>query len=376
MSPIVLPMAAEHIASFRNALDQVAREKRFLAMLEAPPLEQVASFVGDNIRRDIAQFVALAGDQVVGWADIVPAWAQGVAHRGSLGMGVLPTFRGKGLGRRLLQACIAKSWANGLRRIELEVRADNGQAIRLYEGLGFRREGRKRRGLCIEGEAHDTLVMALLRDEGLPGAADGVLPSDAVCTERPQLVEQIVRALVLYSLAEVQQGHARTLRVSVGGNDFSVEDDGRGHAIHRSVENAPYLPLIYQHLGHRFDAGEPTPVQLKGLGMSLINAICEELTVIVREPAAELRMVFRGARLIDHEPRDRVGADTGNRISGRVGADLEQRAVDFDALEAWLCSVAQAHPALTLQLNGKSLRASSQADHGQACASPSHPEAQ
>jgi putative acetyltransferase len=165
MSTVIAPISAEHIVSFRSALDQVAREKRYLAMIEAPPLEQVASFVRENIKTGIAQFVALSGGEVVGWTDIVPAWAHGVSHRGSVGMGVLPQFRGQGIGRRLLEACIAKSWANGLTRVELEVRADNMNAVHLYERLGFEREGIKRQGIRIEGQYHDTLAMALLRDE-------------------------------------------------------------------------------------------------------------------------------------------------------------------------------------------------------------------
>lgn len=165
MNTVIAPIAAEHIASFRDALDEVAREKHYLAMIEAPPLEQVASFVGENITKGIGQFVALSGNKVVGWADIVPAWAHGISHRGSVGMGVLPKFRGQGIGRRLLEACIAKSWANGLTRIELEVRADNKNALRLYEVLGFMHEGAKRQGMRIEGQYHDTFAMALLRHE-------------------------------------------------------------------------------------------------------------------------------------------------------------------------------------------------------------------
>jgi putative acetyltransferase len=165
MNPLIAPIAAENIASFRDALDQVAREKRYLAMIEAPPLEQVTSFVSENIKKGIAQFVALSGSEVIGWADIVPAWTHGVSHRGSVGMGVLPQFRSQGIGRRLLEACIAKSWENGLTRIELEVRADNTNAVRLYEVLGFTREGIKRQGIRIEGQYHDTVAMALLRHE-------------------------------------------------------------------------------------------------------------------------------------------------------------------------------------------------------------------
>lgn len=165
MNTVVVPLTIEHIPSFREALDQVARERRYLAIIEAPPLEQVAAFVDENVKKGVAQYVALSAGEVVGWADVVPAWAYGFSHRGGVGMGVLPRFRGQGIGRRLLEACIARCWENGLTRIELEVRVDNGIAVRLYERLGFKREGVKRQGIRIEGDYHDTLIMALLRHE-------------------------------------------------------------------------------------------------------------------------------------------------------------------------------------------------------------------
>lgn len=73
----------------------------------------------------------------------------------------------------------------------------------------------------------------------------------------------VVRALVLYSLAEFQSGHARTIRVTAKGSSFSVEDDGRGHAICRTVEGSPYLRFVYAHLEYPFEPGQGNPVQLQ-----------------------------------------------------------------------------------------------------------------
>ena len=165
MTLTVVPISLRHAASFRQALDAVARERRYLAMTQAPALEQVLAFVRDNVERGLAQFVALDGERVVGWADIVPPANPGLAHRGTLGMGVVPGYRGRGLGRALLGACIAHAWASGLSRIELEVRADNLPAIGLYVAMGFRHEGFKPRGICLDGVFHDTLAMGLLRED-------------------------------------------------------------------------------------------------------------------------------------------------------------------------------------------------------------------
>lgn len=167
----ITPIALHHADSFRACLDAVARERRYLAQLEAPPPEQVRSFIADNIAADAVQFVALDGDTVVGWADVLRRWAHAAAHCGVLGMGVLPAYRGQGLGQRLLAACIDKARLKGITRIELEVRADNARAIALYERMGFVLEGRKRAAMRFDGEYFDALLMSRVEPEAPPGTA-------------------------------------------------------------------------------------------------------------------------------------------------------------------------------------------------------------
>lgn len=164
MLPIV-PVQERHAASYRECLDLVARERRFLAQTEALPLERIVGFVRDSVAHDAIQFFALDGERVVGWADIFPGWAQAVSHCGSLGMGVHPDYRGQGLGQRLLSACIEKAWRKGLTRIELEARADNAAAIALYSRLGFRHEALKSQAMRFDGQYFDAVQMRLLKGE-------------------------------------------------------------------------------------------------------------------------------------------------------------------------------------------------------------------
>lgn len=160
----IVPIAQLHAPGFRACLDAVAREKKYLAQVEALPLERMQEFVRDSVAADAAQFVALDGDVVVGWCDIFPDWACAVQHCGTLGMGVLAAYRGQGIGERLLAACIAKARANGITRIELAARADNGRAIALYERMGFVHEARKRNAMKFDGVYHDAAQMSLIFD--------------------------------------------------------------------------------------------------------------------------------------------------------------------------------------------------------------------
>src|SRR5262249_53955175 len=127
----IVPIAPGHIDSFHRTLDLVARERRYLALLEAPPIEEFRGFVLNVISRGYPQFVTLSDGEVVGWCDVLPKGRPIYAHAGVLGMGLLPPFRGLGLGRRLLRQTVDAARANGLSRVELTVREDNANAIAL-----------------------------------------------------------------------------------------------------------------------------------------------------------------------------------------------------------------------------------------------------
>lgn len=164
----VVPTERRHIAGFRDVLDSVARERRYLAFLEAPSAAQMRRFVLNNLRNGYPQFVAVEDDRVLGWCDIVPKRHVTLRHVGALGMGVAAPHRARGIGKALLQATTAGAAARGISRIELLVRADNEHAIALYRRFGFELEGRLRNYLIVDGAAHDVLAMARLENRGNP----------------------------------------------------------------------------------------------------------------------------------------------------------------------------------------------------------------
>jgi len=160
----IVPIANEHISGFHAAIDVVARERKYLAHLEAPPFEETRRFVLRNIEHGHPQFVALSAGTVVGWCDVLPNRSRIIySHCGTLGVGLLPEFRGKGIGRQLMRRTINTAFTFGLTRIELTVREGNSNAIALYKSLGFEIEGLHRNAVCIEGQYENLHSMALLR---------------------------------------------------------------------------------------------------------------------------------------------------------------------------------------------------------------------
>lgn len=160
---IIRPIQRQDSAGFRAALDSVAKERKYISTLEAPALEQVTSFVNDNINKQYPQYVALKGEVIIGWADIIPHKRESEKHVGTLGMGIMQAYRGQGIGSRLLAAVIAAAWDYGMKRLELEVFANNLKAIQLYRKHGYQHEGIKRYAYHIEGHYGDIVMMAQYR---------------------------------------------------------------------------------------------------------------------------------------------------------------------------------------------------------------------
>jgi ribosomal protein S18 acetylase RimI-like enzyme len=158
----IVPIAQGHIEGFHRALDIVARERRYLAFLEAPPIESTRAFVLDNIKCGHPQFVAISVGDVVGWCDVKPLDRPIQAHRGVFGVGLLPQFRGQGLGTKLTRSALAAARAYGLHRVELTVREHNTGAIGLYKKAGFTIEGVQRDAVLVDGAYENVVCMAVV----------------------------------------------------------------------------------------------------------------------------------------------------------------------------------------------------------------------
>ena len=163
MDVVVRKIELGDARGFCSALSSVAQERKYILTIEPPPFERSEAFVLENVENDHAQYVALHSERVVGWADIIPLKHPKMTHVGVLGMGILADYRGKGIGGQLLSKTVEHAWASGLKRLELEVFADNEPAIRLYKKHGYIQEGLKRYARFIDGQYQDIVVMAQYR---------------------------------------------------------------------------------------------------------------------------------------------------------------------------------------------------------------------
>lgn len=108
-------------------------------------------------------FIALAHDgNIVGHADLKGDGLTTGLHRCELGIGIERPYRGKGLGRKLMNTAIEFAHASQiLAWIDLRVFAHNTIAQALYRSLGFVEIGTVPDRFRIEDKSIDDVLMAL-----------------------------------------------------------------------------------------------------------------------------------------------------------------------------------------------------------------------
>lgn len=111
-------------------------------------------------------FVAEEQEKIAGHGYLLKLPLKNLSHVAQLTIALHPDWQGKGVGMLLMEALI--TWAEHdptLEKIELNVRATNIRALKLYKKWGFRLEGFLTRHLKTKSGYIDDLVMGLhLRD--------------------------------------------------------------------------------------------------------------------------------------------------------------------------------------------------------------------
>jgi ribosomal protein S18 acetylase RimI-like enzyme len=167
--PIIRPLGAGDLSDYKQLRDDMlfAHPEAFTsdanAEREKEPADYLHRFGLD--RRGSGHFVlgAWGGTHLIGAIGCERELRRKVQHIGHvIGMMVRPEARGRGVGRDLLDACVAEARrAPGLEMLTLTVTAGNAAAIALYESSGFVAYGTLSRALKLGSVYHDKLHMSL-----------------------------------------------------------------------------------------------------------------------------------------------------------------------------------------------------------------------
>lgn len=147
----------EVLSQLRN---DIALQESLMALPKPSTLERVREWLESKSSDDGAVFFViedLSSGTVAGFVQVVSIDAvQGI---GTLGIGLLPQFQGKGLAGpsiALLERYLSQVFR--LRKLILQVLSDNKAAIRVYEKSGFKRAGKWKKHHFASGKLRDVLL--------------------------------------------------------------------------------------------------------------------------------------------------------------------------------------------------------------------------
>ena len=145
--------------------------------------EQEASFL-ERVHNDpkSIQLIALKNGSIIADGSI-SAFPRRMSHRADLGISVVREEWNHGIGSMLMERLIDFARNSGIELINLEVRADNDNAIHLYEKYGFRSIGTSPAYFKIGDQHFDFVLMVLdlrtdsytirrLTEDEIPAALD------------------------------------------------------------------------------------------------------------------------------------------------------------------------------------------------------------
>lgn len=107
-----------------------------------------------------ARLVARSGETVEGWAALSPVSTR-AAYAGVAEVSVYvgANYRGRGVGRALLEALVSASEAAGIWTLQASVFPENAATVALHRRCGFRVVGRRVRIGRLAGAWRDTLLL-------------------------------------------------------------------------------------------------------------------------------------------------------------------------------------------------------------------------
>jgi RimJ/RimL family protein N-acetyltransferase len=110
---------------------------------------------------ELSSLVARDGDEMVGCTAVVSDPLSWSRHVGELRVLLSPAWRGKGLGRALIQECFAQALELGLKKLMVQMTTDQRAAIAVFEELGFRPEALLAKHVADrDGKLHDLVLLS------------------------------------------------------------------------------------------------------------------------------------------------------------------------------------------------------------------------
>lgn len=166
VTAVVQPARQQDITGIIGVITQVATGgHHVVAKRLAAELEQTDVLIRHNESQTRTFFVATVDEDAVGWLHLSAPQLEELRHTAELTVGVLEEYRGKGIGRALMEQGLA--WANdhGYRKVSQRLPAGNEQGVAFLEATGWTVECVREGQYLVDGELEDEVQVAVWLDD-------------------------------------------------------------------------------------------------------------------------------------------------------------------------------------------------------------------
>lgn len=137
MTIVLRSYSVQDRAGLIRVIDEVCGEGRWMSTSRFEPTPAWESVLQQTQCDGHLLLLAVNDSAVAGWCRVFPesdAWQADA----SLGIGLLASYRKRGVGSGLVQQALAWAWSAGLQRVTLRTRLDNWQALHVFTRCGFK----------------------------------------------------------------------------------------------------------------------------------------------------------------------------------------------------------------------------------------------
>ncbi|MDF2989467.1 MAG: family N-acetyltransferase [Eubacterium sp.] len=157
----IVPEMAEDFLKLLKTLDCESKFMMLEPFERTITAEQLAERLDSDDQNGI-YFGARVNSELIGFISASRGNYKRIRHGAYIVIGILKNYSGQGIGKSLFEKIDEWSLLNSITRLELTVMTHNFRAIRLYEKMGFVREGIKYRSMVVDGQYVDEYYMAKL----------------------------------------------------------------------------------------------------------------------------------------------------------------------------------------------------------------------
>jgi L-amino acid N-acyltransferase YncA len=150
----IQPLTAEHYSSVKKIYEQGIATGQATFQTTAPEWQE-----WDQSHLAHSRLVAFENDEVVGWAALTPVSGRCVyAGVAEISVYIDERYRGKGVGKSLLQHLISESESHNIWTLQAGVFPENISSLKIHESLGFRKVGYREKIGQLKGVWRDTVL--------------------------------------------------------------------------------------------------------------------------------------------------------------------------------------------------------------------------